>query len=136
MPILRSADSHPNPGAPDNPHYLAVHYVGSGPSGTLQASRGFTKKAPIGLTHLLVTIDKFTKWIEMMSLAKIASKQVVDFIQDIIFHFGVPNSIIIESDTHFTGEKSWISVMTITSAWTRLQSPTRVQTNRSSTPMA
>jgi hypothetical protein len=32
------------------------------------------------LTHLLVSIDKFTKWIEASSLAKIGSKRVVYFI--------------------------------------------------------
>jgi hypothetical protein len=50
-------------------------------------------------------IDKFTKWVEAKPLAKIGSKQVVDFIQDIIFCFGVPNSIITDNDTQFTGEK-------------------------------
>jgi hypothetical protein len=63
------------------------------------------KKAAGGLTHLLVAVDKFTKWIEVKPLAKIGFKQVVDFIQDIIFHFGVPNSIITDNSTQFTGEK-------------------------------
>jgi hypothetical protein len=64
------------------------------------------KKAPGGLTHLLVTVDMFTKWIEVKPLAKIGSKQAVDFIQDIIFRFGVPNSIITDNCTQFAGEKS------------------------------
>jgi hypothetical protein len=63
------------------------------------------KKAPGGLTHLLVAIDKFTKWIEVSPLAKIGSKQAVSFIQNIIFYFGVPNSIITDNGTQFTGEK-------------------------------
>jgi hypothetical protein len=63
------------------------------------------KKAPEGLTHLLVAVDKFTKWIEARPLAKIGSKQLVNFIQDIIFHFGVPNSIITDNDTQFAEEK-------------------------------
>jgi hypothetical protein len=37
------------------------------------------KKALRGLTDLLVTVDKFTKWIEARPLAKIGSKQVVNF---------------------------------------------------------
>jgi hypothetical protein len=77
------------------------------------------KKAPEGLTLLLVTVDKFTKWIEAKSLTKIGSKQTVDFIQDIIFHFRVPNSIITDNSTHFTEKNSCISVMTTTSARTR-----------------
>jgi hypothetical protein len=66
---------------------------------------GLFKKAPGGLTHLLVVIDKFTKWVEVKPLAKISSKQAVDFIHDIIFHFTVPNSIITNNGTQFTREK-------------------------------
>jgi transposase InsO family protein len=57
------------------------------------------------LTHLLVVVDKFTKCVEVKPLAKICSRNVVDFIQDIIFQFRVPNSIIIDNGTHFTKEK-------------------------------
>jgi hypothetical protein len=63
------------------------------------------RKAPGGLTHLVVAVDNFTKWVEARPLAKISSKQVVGFIQDIIFHLGVPNSIITDNGTQFTGEK-------------------------------
>jgi hypothetical protein len=62
------------------------------------------KNAPDGFTHLLVVVDKFTKWIEVKPLAKIGSKQAVDFIEDIIFHFGVPNYITNDNSTQFTGE--------------------------------
>jgi hypothetical protein len=57
------------------------------------------------LTHLLVTVDKFTKWIEARPLANISSKQAVSFVQDIIFCFEVPNSIITDNGTQFTGER-------------------------------
>jgi hypothetical protein len=57
------------------------------------------KKAPRGLTHLLVVVDKFTKWIKVRPLAKIGSTQVVNLIQDIIFRVRVPNSIITDNDT-------------------------------------
>jgi hypothetical protein len=72
--------------------------VGSGPSRALQ-------EGTRGLNHLLVAVNKFTKWIEAKPLAKIGPKQAIDFIQDIIFYFRVPNSIIIDNDTQFTGEK-------------------------------
>jgi hypothetical protein len=62
------------------------------------------KKAPGGLTHLLVAVDKFTKWIKVRPLAKIGSNPAVNFIQDIIFYFVVPNSIITDNDTHFIRE--------------------------------
>jgi hypothetical protein len=57
------------------------------------------------LTHLLVAVDKFTKWVKVKPLAKIGSKQAVDFIQDIIFHFRVPNYIFTDNGTQFTREK-------------------------------
>jgi hypothetical protein len=63
------------------------------------------KKAPGGLTHLLIVVGKFTKWVKAKALAKISSKQAIDFIQDIIFHLGVPNPIITDNGTQFTGEK-------------------------------
>jgi hypothetical protein len=63
------------------------------------------KKVSRGLTHLLVAVDKFTKWIEARPLAKISSKKVASFVQDIIFRFGVPNSIITNNSTQFTREK-------------------------------
>jgi hypothetical protein len=50
-------------------------------------------------------VDKFTKWIEARPLAKIDSKQVISFVQDIVFRFEVPNSIITDNDTQFTREK-------------------------------
>jgi hypothetical protein len=38
------------------------------------------KKATVGLTHLLIVVDKFTKWIEVGALAKIGTMQAVNFI--------------------------------------------------------
>jgi hypothetical protein len=63
------------------------------------------KKAPGGFTHMLVTFDKFTKWIKAKNVATIHSKQAVSFARDIAFCFGVPNSIITDNGTQFTGEK-------------------------------
>jgi hypothetical protein len=57
------------------------------------------------LTYLLVVVDKFTKWIEAWTLSKIGSKQAVSFVQDIVFCFGVRNSIITYNNTQFIGEK-------------------------------
>ena len=66
---------------------------------------GPLKKAPGGFTHLLVTIDKFTKCIEARSISTIKSEQAVLFFLDIIHRFGVPNSIITDNGTQFTGRK-------------------------------
>ena len=66
---------------------------------------GPLKKAPRGFTHLLVTIDKFTKWIEARPISVIKSEQAMLFFLDIIHRFGVPNSIIMDNDMQFTGNK-------------------------------
>jgi hypothetical protein len=65
------------------------------------------KKAHRGLTHQLVMVDKFTKSIEVKPLAKMGSRQAVDFIKDIIFCFRIPNSIIIDNGTQFTSPAAW-----------------------------
>ena len=60
---------------------------------------GPLKKALGGCTHLLVTIDKFTKWIKAQPIYVIKSEQAMLFFLDIIHHFGVPNSIITDNGT-------------------------------------
>jgi hypothetical protein len=62
-------------------------------------------KVPEGLIHLLIVIDKFTKWTEPRLLAKIGSRQTVNFIRDIIFYFSVPKSIITDNGTQFIRER-------------------------------
>ena len=54
---------------------------------------------------MLVAIDMFSKWIEARPIAKIKSEQAVQFFIDIVYRFGVPNSIIMDNDTQFTGKK-------------------------------
>jgi hypothetical protein len=49
------------------------------------------KKAQGGCTHILVAIDKFRKWIEYKLIASLTSAKAVEFIQEIIFKFGIPN---------------------------------------------
>jgi transposase InsO family protein len=63
------------------------------------------KKAQGGYTHVLVTIDKFTKWIEYRPTASLTSAKAVEFIQDIIFRFGIPNSIITDLESNFTSSE-------------------------------
>jgi transposase InsO family protein len=54
---------------------------------------------------MLVVIDKFSKWIEVRPLTSIESEQAVAFFTNIIHRFGVPNSIITDNGTQFTGKK-------------------------------
>ena len=60
---------------------------------------GPLKRAPGGYTHLLVTVDKFTKWIEAQPISVIKSKQAMLFFLNIVYCFGVPNSIIMDNGT-------------------------------------
>jgi ribonuclease HI/transposase InsO family protein len=66
---------------------------------------GPLQKAPGGFSHLLVAIDKFSKWIKVRPLTSIRSEQAVALFTNIIHRFGVPNSIITDNGTQFTGKK-------------------------------
>jgi hypothetical protein len=66
---------------------------------------GPLQKAHGDFTHLMVAIDKFSKWIQVWPLNNIRSEQVVAFFMDIIHRFGVPNSIITDNGTQFIGMK-------------------------------
>jgi hypothetical protein len=65
------------------------------------------RTAPGGYKHILVAVDKFTKWIEDRSVAKVTSEEAVKFIGNIKHRFGVPNRIIIELGKAFTGSVFW-----------------------------
>ena len=60
---------------------------------------GPLKKAPGGYTHLLVTVDKFTKWIEARPISVIKFEQAMLFFLNIVYHFGISNSIIMDNGT-------------------------------------
>jgi transposase InsO family protein len=66
---------------------------------------GPLRKAPGGFTHLLVVIDKFSKWVEVRPITNLRVEQAVTFFTDIIYRFGVPNSIITDNGSQFTGRK-------------------------------
>jgi hypothetical protein len=63
--------------------------------------------APGGFTHVLVAIDKFTKWIEYKPIAKLTPDWVVDFISNILHRFGFPNTIITDLGSNFTANQFW-----------------------------
>jgi hypothetical protein len=66
---------------------------------------GPLRKAPGGYTHLLVGIEKFSKWVEVRPITNLRAEQAVTFFTDIIYRFGVPNSIITDNRSQFTGRK-------------------------------
>jgi transposase InsO family protein len=63
------------------------------------------RKAPGGYTHLLVAIDKFSKWVKVRPITNLKAEQAVTFFTDIIYRFGVPNPIITDNGSQFTGRK-------------------------------
>jgi transposase InsO family protein len=59
------------------------------------------KTAPGGLTHLLVAVDKFTKWIEAKPIKKLDGSSTIKFFNEIIVRYGVPHNIITDNGTNF-----------------------------------
>jgi transposase InsO family protein len=52
-----------------------------------------------------VAVDKFSKWIEAQHIVNVRSEEAVSFFTDIIYCFGIPNTIITDNGTQFTGKK-------------------------------
>jgi hypothetical protein len=53
----------------------------------------------------LVAIDKFSEWVEVRPIMNLRAEQAVTFFTDIFYRFGVPNSIITDNGSQFTGGK-------------------------------
>ena len=66
---------------------------------------GPLKKAKGGFEYIFVAIDKFTKWIEYKPLVKYSAEKAVEFIQDIMHRFGMPNRIITDLGSPFTARE-------------------------------
>ncbi|XP_045802291.1 uncharacterized protein LOC123895859 [Trifolium pratense] len=56
--------------------------------------------------YILVGIDYFTKWIEVVALTNVDQEAVINFIQNhIIYRFGLPKTITTDQGTLFVGRK-------------------------------
>jgi hypothetical protein len=64
---------------------------------------GSFKTAPDGYKHILVAVDKLTKWIEVCAVTTVTSKEATKFIEDITHWFGVPNKIVTDLGKAFIG---------------------------------
>jgi hypothetical protein len=53
------------------------------------------------MTHILVMVDKFTKWIEVKPISKCDGHTEVKFLKDIILRYGFPHSIITDNGSNF-----------------------------------
>ena len=60
-----------------------------------------------GYSHIFVAIDKFTKWIETKLVTATIVAKAAEFIEEISHRFGVPNRIITDLGTSFTGSEFW-----------------------------
>jgi hypothetical protein len=70
-------------------------------------SVGLFRTAPGGYRFILVAVNKFTKWIEVRPIVKVTSEEAAKFMRDITHLFGVPNRIITDLSTAFTGSAFW-----------------------------
>jgi hypothetical protein len=61
------------------------------------------KPAPGGFHWIYVIIDKFSKWIEYKPLVLGTVKKAAELLDKIIHRFGLPNNIITDLGTTFTG---------------------------------
>jgi hypothetical protein len=76
---------------------------------------GPLKKAKGGFEYTFVAIDKFTKWIEYKPLVKYSTAKAVEFIQDIMHRFGIPNRIITNLGSLFIALSLEIGYKTVAS---------------------
>jgi transposase InsO family protein len=63
------------------------------------------KKAKRGFIYIFVTVDKFTKWIEVKPATSITAAKEMKFIKEIIYKSGVPNNIITDNGIQFTARE-------------------------------
>jgi hypothetical protein len=66
---------------------------------------GPLRQVPGGFTHLLMAVDKFSKWIEARPIVNVRSDEAVSFFTNIIYRFGILNTIITDNGTQFTGKE-------------------------------
>ena len=53
-------------------------------------------------THILVVVDKFTKWIEVEPVNKVDAATTVKFLKKIVYRFGFPHSIITDNGSNLS----------------------------------
>jgi transposase InsO family protein len=70
---------------------------------------GPLKKVKGGFMHIFVAIDKFIKWIEYKPLVKYSVAKAIEFIQDIMHRYDMPNQVITDLGSPFMAMefKSW-----------------------------
>jgi hypothetical protein len=63
--------------------------------------------APGGFNRVLVAIDKFTKWIEVKPVTCPKADIVLDFLDELVHRYGLPNRIITDLGSNFNNHQFW-----------------------------
>src|SRR3954463_11169190 len=95
MSALCKAISRVESRTQDDPYHLSLCSMGLDMVGPL-------KRSPNKNTHLLVAVDKFTKWVEVEPVSKCDAETALKFLKKIIFRFGYPHSIITDNGTNLS----------------------------------
>ncbi|GKV12323.1 hypothetical protein SLEP1_g23482 [Rubroshorea leprosula] len=55
-----------------------------------------------GVTHLVVAVDYFTKWVEAQPLSSLTSRKIEDFVfSSVICRYGIPNQVVADNGPQF-----------------------------------
>jgi hypothetical protein len=60
-----------------------------------------------GFNRVLVAIDKFTKWIEVKPVTCPKGDRVLDFLDELVHHYGLPHRIITDLGSNFNNHQFW-----------------------------
>jgi ribonuclease HI len=63
--------------------------------------------APGGFNRVLVTIDKFTKWIEVKPVTCPKADRVLDFLDELVHRYRLPHRIITDLGSNFNNHQFW-----------------------------
>jgi hypothetical protein len=90
--------------------------------------------APGGLNRVLMSVDKFTKWIEVKMVTCPKADRVLDFFDELVHRYGLPHRIITDLGSNFNNHQFWSTVRIVGSTSGMSQSPIHGPTNKSSAP--
>ena len=55
--------------------------------------------------HVLVAVDKFTKWIEAKPIKNLEASTAISFIRELTFRYGIPHNIITDNGSNFDSDE-------------------------------
>ncbi|GKU87454.1 hypothetical protein SLEP1_g1850 [Rubroshorea leprosula] len=59
-------------------------------------------KGAEGVTHLVVVVDYFTKWVEARLLSNLTSRKIEDFVfSSVMCRYGIPNQVVADNEPQF-----------------------------------